>query len=214
MSTYQELKDLVVSGALEPGERTSEAELAAQLGVSRTPVREALQRLEGDGLVFAQGRGVRIRVMAAAEMADVLTARAGLEGWAVRLAAERVAAGRVTPASLAELDRLADDADALTRAGDLAGGADANRDFHRGVAALSESPVIMLALDQWWDRVTVSTRHTIRTPDRVAEVDREHRTILTALRAGLPDKARSAAEAHILTTRNALLELEPEESHA
>lgn len=152
--------------------------------------------------------------MAAAEMADVLTARAGLEGWAVWLAAERVAAGRVAPASLAELDRLADAADGLTRAGDLAGGADANRDFHRGVAALSESPAIMLALDQWWDRVTVSTRHTIRTPDRVAEVDREHRAILTALRAGLPDDARSAAEAHILATRNALLELESEEPRA
>ena len=62
---------MVVSGALDSRERITEAELAARLGISRTPVREALQRLEGDGLVLAQGRGVRVRVLSIDELVAV-----------------------------------------------------------------------------------------------------------------------------------------------
>lgn len=108
---------------------------------------------------------------------------------------------------LEKLDRLADEADELTRAGEVAAGANANREFHRQVAALSESPAITHTLDGWWDRVTVSTRHTLGTPKRVDEVDREHRELLDALKSGKPDMARKAAEAHILATRNTLLNL-------
>ncbi|MBP6685724.1 MAG: GntR family transcriptional regulator [Leucobacter sp.] len=207
MSTYDTLKQLVVSGAIEPGRRPSEAELASQLGVSRTPVREALQRLEGDGLVIAQGRGVRVRIMEVNEVADLLMARAGLEGWAASLAAQRVASGEIPPARLKELESLADSTDDLTRSGDLVGGADANREFHRAIVALTENPAIMHTLDQWWDRVTVSTRHTLHTLERVDGVDHEHRTALRAITAGDSDEARAATEHHILATRNTLLTL-------
>lgn len=207
MSTYEALKELVVSGAIDPRKRASESQLASQLGVSRTPVREALQRLEGDGLVDAQGRGIRVRVMGSSEIADLLVARAGLEGWAAYLAAQRVADGMVPPVRTMELERLAKETDSLTRSGDVVGGADANREFHRKLAELSENADIVLTLASWWDRVTVSTRDTIRTPDRVEDVDHEHRLILQALKAGQPEAARKAVETHIFATRNTLLKL-------
>lgn len=208
MSTYVDLHRMVVSGELDPRVRIAEAELASRLGVSRTPVREALHRLEGDGLVIAQGRGVRVRVLALDELAELFSARAGLEGWALFQAAQRVGAGDVPPAHLAELERLADSAAAHTRAGDLARGADFNRAFHERTAALSNNGVISATLGQWWDRITVSTRHTIRMPDRVEEVDREHRTILDALNRGDSIAARDATQAHILATRDTLLKLD------
>lgn len=207
MSTYTALHHLVVSGELDPGIRIAEAELAAQLGVSRTPVREALHRLEGDGLVIAQGRGIRVRVMDVEETAQLLSARAGLEGWALFQAAQRVRAGEVPPVQLSALERLADEAQAHTRAGEVVRAADANRAFHEHAAALSDNDVISATLNQWWDRLTVSTRQTIRTPDRVEEVDREHHLIIDALFQGDPIAAREAAQTHVLTTCNALLRL-------
>lgn len=198
---------MVVSGDLDSRARVIESELAARLGISRTPVREALQRLEGDGLILAQGRGVRVRVMAIDELAELFTARAGLEGWALFEAARRIGAGEVPPATLAELEHLADAADALSRAGDIERAADSNRTFHERTAALANNRAISETLRQWWDRTTVSTRHTIRSPRRVEEVDQEHRRILNALNSGQPSAARDAVQAHILTTRDTLINL-------
>lgn len=206
MSTYRELRTLVVSGALDPANRFSEAELAQRLQVSRTPVREALQRLEGDGLVYARGRGVRVRTLDPQELGDIFSARAGLEGWALFLAARRVAAGEVAPARLDTVTALADAAHAHTVAGDLARAADANRAFHEAAAALCENGVVIDTLARWWDQITVSTRRSIEAPHRVDEVDREHRAILDALRAGDPDAARAATESHGLATRDTLRE--------
>lgn len=207
VTTYEALKALVLAGGIEHDKRVSETELATTLGVSRTPVREALQRLEGDGLVIAQGRGVRVRVMNADEMADLLTARAGLEGWAAQLAAEQVGKGLVAPATLTKLDRLANEADSLSRLGDATGGAEANRQFHTELTTLAESPSITRTLEDWWNLVTVSTGATIRTKARVTTVDNEHRTLLEAVKAGDGIAARTAAETHIIATRDALLKL-------
>ncbi|WP_448809047.1 GntR family transcriptional regulator [Agromyces bauzanensis] len=206
MSTYGELRNLVVSGELDPANRFSEAELAMRLEVSRTPVREALQRLEGDGLVYAQGRGVRVRTLDPQQLGEIFAARAGLEGWALFLAARRVAAGEVAPARLKAVTALADAAHEHTVSGDLARAADANRAFHEAAAALCENGVVIDTLARWWDQITVSTRRSIQAPHRVHEVDREHRAIIDALRAGDADAARTAAESHSLATRDSLHE--------
>ena len=199
MALHDELRDLVLSGALDTMDRVTEADLASRLGVSRTPVREALQRLESEGLVRAQGRGVRVRVLLTDELFDVFTARAGLEGWAVCQAARRVAAGEVAPARLAALDVLAEQAHDLTTQGDLRRGAEANRAFHEAVAGVAESAATSEALRRWWDQITVSTRRSLRSPDRVEMVHAEHREILRALRAGDPNLANVPAGASIWT---------------
>ncbi|WZH38971.1 MAG: GntR family transcriptional regulator [Microbacterium enclense] len=207
---YESLRALVMTGRIGEDERVAESRLAEQLGVSRTPVREALQRLESDGLVRAQGRGVRLRILSADERAELHSARAGLEGWAAYLAAQRVAGGEVTPARLAALDALADQTHELTMSGDLARAVEANRAFHEAIAALADNPVISGTLGRWWDQIVLSTRRSLSAPDRTQVVHTEHEAILDALRAGDAPRTRAAVEAHALATRDASAANSPE----
>lgn len=182
----------------------AESQLAEQLGVSRTPVREALQRLESDGLVRAQGRGIRLRLLSTDELSQLHSARAGLEGWAAFLAAQRVASGEVAPARLAALEQLAAKTHELTVCGDLARAVDANRAFHETVAALADNPVISGTLERWWDQIVISTRRSLHAPERTQAVHTEHEVILRALRAGDASGVRVAVETHAFATRDAL----------
>lgn len=197
---------MVMTGGIREDERVAESQLAEQLGVSRTPVREALQRLESDGLVRAQGRGVRLRMLSMDELAQLYSARAGLEGWAAYQAAQRVASGEVAPARLAMLDALAAETHKLTVSGDLARAVEANRAFHEAVAALAGNPVINGTLGRWWDQIVISTRRSLQAPARTQAVHAEHEVILCALGSGDAPAARAAVEAHAFATRDALNE--------
>ena len=95
-AAYGHLRDSILRGSLLPGTRISEPNLAEQLGISRTPVREALQRLSQEGLVeLTPAKGARVRVLSAEEVREVYEARAMLEGEAARLAAERASEGEM-----------------------------------------------------------------------------------------------------------------------
>ncbi|UOE45719.1 GntR family transcriptional regulator [Agromyces larvae] len=204
MTVYDDLRDLVVSGGLDPADRISETALAQRLEVSRTPVREALQRLDAEGLVHAAGRGIRVRLTVGRDLADLFEARAALEAHAAARLAELVAAGELAPARLAELDRLADATDATTRSGDLAAAAEGNRAFHLRVAELAGNRVIVDTLRAYWDRITVSTRAYLAAGDRAATVDDAHRDLLAAIAAGDPRAAATAAREHAMTTAAAI----------
>jgi DNA-binding GntR family transcriptional regulator len=195
-----------MSGGIREDERVAESQLAEHLNVSRTPVREALQRLESDGLVRAQGRGIRLRTLNKDELTQLYTARAGLEGWAAFQAAQRVAAGEVPPAQLAMLNALAADTHELTVSGDLARAVEANRVFHEAIARLADNPVITRTLARWWDQIIISTRRSLRAPERTNAVHTEHEAILRALVHGDASAARAAVEAHAFATRDALNE--------
>ena len=86
---YEELRSAIVEGRIRPNERLIEAELAERLAVSRTPIREGMQRLVADGLVLSRRRGWVVREHSAQEITDIYEVRAALEGYAARLAAER-----------------------------------------------------------------------------------------------------------------------------
>ncbi|MCU1402422.1 MAG: hypothetical protein QOG18_1574 [Microbacteriaceae bacterium] len=86
---YEELRQAIVEGAIRPNERLIEIELAERLGVSRTPVRESMLRLAGDGLIVSHRRGWVVREHSADEIREVYEIRAALEGFAAGLAAKR-----------------------------------------------------------------------------------------------------------------------------
>jgi DNA-binding GntR family transcriptional regulator len=204
MTVRAQLRELIVSGALDAGARVSEAELAARLSVSRTPIREALACLDGDGLVDAAGRGVRVRTLSGDELIAVYRVRSALEALAAETAAASQAAGRIAPAALTELDELAEQTDAATRAGDLESAALLNRAFHRATVVLAANSVALELLDRLWDRIIVTTRSSLAAPARADEVDREHRTLVARIRAGDAAGAASAARGHVLATLEAL----------
>jgi DNA-binding GntR family transcriptional regulator len=139
---YRRMRQLIVDGTLAPGERIFENELAEQLGISRTPLREALRQLETDGLVqFSARRGAVVAGLSASEMREEYQIRAALEGLAIRLAG-----ARLTPDHLQQLQRELDYmSDALGR-GDRAAFREHHRLFHMTLFEATDSPRLLRML--------------------------------------------------------------------
>jgi DNA-binding GntR family transcriptional regulator len=198
ITVYDELRDLIVAGELPA--KVSETQLAERLNVSRTPIREALERLHGDGLVDAHGRGVRLIELDARQLRAVYRVRAALEALTAELVAERQQAGEIAPAALAALERLNAAADEATRNGDLTAGAAHNRAFHLRIAELADNPPALDALQRIWDQIVISTKRSLVAPKRANAVDKEHRRLLDAIQHGDPQTAAEAAKTHVLNT--------------
>jgi len=198
-AVYDVLRTEIIDGTLAPDERLSEPVLAARLGVSRTPVREALRRLEAETLVVEQPTGgVRVAPLDVADARRVYEVRARLEGLLARRAAERVAgtAGDgATAADVARLARLVELMDAVRDHDDevLRIGAE----FHAVVERLADDRLCAALLRQI--RGHVDRYRTLATRERVgttAHVD-EHRAVARAVVEGDPDAAEDAMRAHI-----------------
>jgi DNA-binding GntR family transcriptional regulator len=204
MSTaYATLRDRVLSGELDPGSRLGEVTLAAELGVSRPTVREALRLLESHGLAASDGRSLRVASMDLRELRSAILMRASLEGLHAELAAGRVADGEVAPAQLRRIYALADDAERATDTGDHKRAVQRNRAFHQAIDELADSPVSASAVDRLWDRILVSTERSLAPRGRGSVVNQQHRALLEALAAGNPQRARAIAVRHVRATLEA-----------
>jgi DNA-binding GntR family transcriptional regulator len=196
-AAYQRLRDLIVSGRLTPGAPLVEAELSLRLGVSRTPVRSALQRLQQEGFVTAGRAGTMLRAMVAPltadDMREVFLMVGALEAAATRLAARFDAPRREQVA--AELERIANDLrDArAVRPPDLARAHDLHVRFHRACVDAAAGPRLLAELDvlrpqaERYQRVYASA--IAHAPDEAAQ---EHSAIVAAIRAGDEDGAEHA----------------------
>jgi GntR family transcriptional regulator of vanillate catabolism len=143
------VRDLVYSGAAAPGERLSEITLSERLGLSRTPVRAALARLEQEGLLESiPSGGYAVRALSEADILDAIELRGVLEGTAARLAAER----GVVPTKLALFKALVADLDEIVRGPaedlDFAAYVKKNAEFHEMLAGLSGSQVIRREIER------------------------------------------------------------------
>lgn len=204
-TVYSELRARFASGEYAPGQRLTEVALAADLGVSRTPVREALGRLLAEGLVAPSSRGVAVAPLSAAEATDIFVLRAELEGLAARLAAEKQAAGGLAPAVLDHLDAATDAVEQAVAAGDARESARANLVLHRAIGAAAGNQFLEEALRRVWDRIAVSTVANLSDPHWPGLISEQHRMIVSAIRAGDPVTAQQAAAAHIEAASTALL---------
>jgi DNA-binding GntR family transcriptional regulator len=199
-TVYSQLRDLLLAGAFAPGDRLTELALAERLGTSRTPIREALRRLEADGLLAGAHRGVVVRELEKSEIEHAFEVRATLEAMTAESAARRVRAGQVAAAELDGLRRRASVTARATSKGDLATAISANRDFHRAIAELAGNPLAVDILDRLWDRLTVSARISIRPARRRREVTEEHDRLVAAIAAGRVAEAGRLARAHVGAT--------------
>lgn len=193
-AVYQTLRSAIVYGELPPGRRLLERELALQLAVSRTPVREALRRLEEEGLVSGvPNRGLVVRMVTLEEAEHVYAVREPLEVLAARLAAERL-----TPPQMAELRRCLMRARRAAALGEWRTVILENNRFHDVVARASGNPVLARVLDIMRNQVNlVRVALWSRIPTRPQETLRQHGEILAALRAGDPEAAAEAARTHL-----------------
>ncbi len=192
-AAYAQLRSRILDNAWPPGYRALEQELALMLGMSRTPVREALIRLQNEGLVEVVPRhGMRVLPVSPADMADIYQILTSLEA----TASELVAARKPSNAEIEPLERATRDMeDALAR-DDLDGWARADERFHRHLIELCGNRLLANVVENFWDRAHRARMFTLRLRPKPERSTREHAAVVAAIRRGDVPAARELHRAH------------------
>ncbi len=192
-AAYQRLKAMILDNLLPPGTQRLEAELALELGLSRTPVREAMLRLQQDGLVTVTPRhGMRVQPISPADMRDIYDVLESLEPTAADLLARR----DLPAAALEPLERACEAMEAAIAAEDRARWAAADEAFHLGLAELCGNRRLAAMVMQVWDQSHRARMFTLNLRPLPARSTHEHRATLLAIRAGNADGARELYRQH------------------
>jgi GntR family transcriptional regulator, rspAB operon transcriptional repressor len=191
---YDTIRDAIVSKLLPPGHRVSEASLARQLRVSKTPVREALLRLHAIGLVeeVAGSRGMRIVRPSRESIQHAYEVRAALEALAARLAASRA-----TPAQRAHLVEVAGLSLARAREHDLEGFRRYDQQFHDALTATTRNPYLMGLIGNAYTLADALRQRDVPSSRDSIECATQHVTIAEAVAHGDADAAAAATSAHV-----------------
>lgn len=199
---YAWIRDNIYAGAFAPGTHLKEAELAARIGVSRSPVRDALRRLAGEGLVaMERDRGTYVNEFSREEIDEIFQLRAGLEAYGAALAAQRM-----EPAVVRKLEALAARMEALERrkGGDVFGQFNLlNNEFHRTILATAGSRRLESLVDPLLSIPVFMLKHYnwrgVEVDIRRSNV--EHRELIEALRGRDALWARTRMQAHVISRR-------------
>lgn len=193
---YEELRRRILGGALEPGDVIGQTRIAAELGLSTTPLREALKRLAAEGLVvLGAHRDARVVELSAEEAQHLFEVRSAVDPITCSLAAERR-----TEEDLAAMERALAALEPLTGVA-TPDALQAHRAFHRAVYVAAGNPVLVGILDSIWDKADLYRQRALRarTPTR-AERDRvhaQHGWLLEAIREGDAERAQELSRSHI-----------------
>lgn len=194
---YGKIIEMILSGALLPGDALQEAKLGDTLDMSRTPVREAIKRIEAEGLAVQDGRFLKVRRLTAAEVEEIFFLRAVLEPYCARQATSVPAA--VLEALKARVNVLLEhgpgEDDEQRRVDD---------DLHRTLALASRNDMMVGTIADLRRR-TCMFDHT-NLPDRFLRSCEEHLAILAALQAGDGEQAALLMAEHVRHARDAILE--------
>jgi DNA-binding GntR family transcriptional regulator len=193
------LRDRIVTGKLQPGDRMVERELAAEYGVSRIPVREAIRILESEGFVsVVPRRGVVVRRMEKRDIEELFDVREALEVLAVRRATERA-----TKAELRQLEKTLTAARKALLSDNLEAIGAANDSFHDGIIGLAHNGLLATMLEPLSGRL----HWLFRQSDDPAALYAEHQQLFEAISSGDPDRAAAEALRHVQTNRDRALHL-------
>lgn len=191
-TAYAQLLTAIRKGEFAPGDRLRETDVADRLNLSRTPVREALRRLEADGIVEHRPRmGAVIRQLSHAELVELYEMRIVLERTAAEMAAKH--------AATAEIDALRDLNSMMSESGPAEAAA-LNQDFHRGIYLATRNRFLLDAARALNNALMLMGPTTLADRQRIDVVTAQHDDILTAIAAGDSAAAGEAAEAHLQTS--------------
>jgi len=200
----EQLRTLIFNGTLAAGSDHLESELADRLGLSRTPIREALLVLEGQGLVDVRPRkGARIRPVSPNDMAEIYDVLTELESLAARRAAE---AGH-DAAALKQLAHSIDAMDHALRYEDRAAWAKADDAFHTELVRLGQNARIETIVQMMADQVRRARLVTLHMRPAPVQSNDDHRRVLNAIAAGDPDTAARLHRTHRETAKTTLIAL-------
>jgi DNA-binding GntR family transcriptional regulator len=198
---HEHLRAEIVAGRIAPGARLKIQDLAARYGLSHMPVREALQQLQGEGLVIlAPNRGATVRAMDAQFVRDVFGIREALEGYLTRQAATRL-----TAQDIAALQAIQRGMKRAKAAGDVGAVIRGNRAFHRTIEAAAGNEEAMRVLALHAELIGALRGRFGYRPGRIGAVLREHQELIDALARGDAAAAGAIHDAHIRGARDDLL---------
>ncbi|TMS59181.1 GntR family transcriptional regulator [Imbroritus primus] len=194
LTVYTELRNMILSGAMQPGERLVSQQIADQLGASRTPVREALARLETTGLVTRLDRwGYAVRSLTLHDAEHLFESRIVVE-----VANAGLAARRVSPTQLDAMQATRERANALLEAGRIAEFQRASRRFHEYIAESTDNGLMLQMFYQINDLVTLFGITLLRaSPTRAAEIAQENALLYDAIAKRDPALAEATMRDHI-----------------
>lgn len=197
--TYTALRQAVLYGEVQPGERLIETSLAEQLQVSRTPIREALRQLQREELVIADpSGGLRVPVLCEDDAAQLYDCRMGLEQLSVT-----AACAQATSAHLEQLRHWVEKGERLSQSPQTDPQAllAVDRQFHHLLAASSGNRWLVSLLDQVFDKMVLVRIQTTRHNPQVLEVRTEHRCIYEAVQDRDPIVAVAAIQEHLIASK-------------
>jgi DNA-binding GntR family transcriptional regulator len=196
-SAYERIKHAILDGTFEPGEALVEATVGEWCGVSRTPVREALSRLEHDGMVIGTGKGMTVRQRTPGEIQDIYDTRISLEVTAGRFAAERR-----SQIDLVLIEKMCTAAEAVDEGAAPQVLADANRELHRTIWQASHNQAVIDLLDRVNLHLMRYPETTLTIPGRWKTSLLEHRDLVAAIAAGDRELAGNISEKHFTAARD------------
>lgn len=204
---YQVLLTKLINGDLEPGDRITERVTAQELGISTTPVKEALRRLENEGFVRTMPRrGIVVGENALTSFEQVITVRAWLEGLGARLCAARVADGQLAGvAALTEPLELMKDP-ILRPVPEII---EINASFHDAIRDLSGNRVIVQFLGTLLGVDAAVRERALSDPDELQRGNAEHIDVGDAILDGDPDRAEALMRSHVLRSGDHTLHARP-----
>lgn len=200
---YQLILHAIDIGTYKPGDRLVESELADRFGVSRTPIREALQRLETQSLLARDGRSLIVASLDHNQMAELYVVRSELEGLAARLAAQHA-----TEEEVRVLRRMIEDDQGLLK--DPAALSRANRRFHRQVHLASHNRYLVQQLDLVYRSMALMATTSLSAVGRGERALAEHSAIVDAIEGRDGEAAYDALKAHISKAFETRLERDAE----
>lgn len=195
---YERLKRQLLTGRIKPGMRMMEIELAKDLGVSRTPVREAIRQLEKEGLVrITPGRGTYASEVSVEDIINTLTVREDLDALAAELAAEHM-----NQAEEKKLLELTDKYAKAIKKGDMDTMIHADEAFHRRIAKISGNKTLAALAKTVQDKVQRFRYLYYEDLKNYQNMPAEHREIIDALMSGDKKIARRVTDAHVKRLRD------------
>ena len=201
-TAFLTLRKLILTGKLHPGERLTEVRLGKILGTSRTPIREAIRKLELEGLVtITPGSGARVARITEEDLHDVMEVRSALDQLCASLACRRI-----TPEEKNELVRARESFEYSTRFGDEQEIAESDVHFHDIIARAARNKRLDQVMNGLADTIYRFRYEYIKDDLHYEELIQEHRTICTAILEGDAEAAVEAARLHIERQREFILE--------
>jgi len=196
-AVYRQLREAILAARIPMGTRINEVELASDWRISRTPIRDALRRLEAEGMVErATGRGMIVPVLTRTDVDELYALREGLEGMAARLAAERA-----TPQSLTHLNTLLKTYGAALKKDDTAQLILIDGALHDAVAEMAQNRRLEQAIHVARLRVHQIHARSFRLKGRAGRTFREMATLVAAIRTKNVSRAETSMRAHLTSLR-------------